>query len=399
MDSLCSSWLPTQTLILQISLISGLTSASPDSQAVKYPSSSCTLKRTVGASVQLPLTSPLNSSIREIEWNWQPENDENTQLVTWKPQTPTPDWYDLEEIYKHRLNLTEKAFLSIRNLIMEMSGLYTAKIKFNSGKSKEERFRLCLYDPIPHPQIQIRSSSNTSGWCNISLECEIPGNTGNLTVTWLSQGLPRHLEQRGIPPNSRNLSLSLPISHINSHLTCVVSNPAEEKNATLHLEDICPWRGSLQSKWLWLYILLMVLMVSLGAGVWIWMRKKMHTRRGGSTLLPTDPQALLTEESTNLQTVVSNSLDPPYEEISVLRHHKEDLEKSNCHSHNPECTLAVHTIYEKIRTSPKPQDDASVQFSHSVVSDSLQPHETQHTRPPCPSQTPGVYSNSCPSSR
>ena len=40
----------------------------------------------------------------------------------------------------------------------------------------------------------------------------------------------------------------------------------------------------------------------------------------------------------------------------------------------------------------------SVQFSHSVVSDSLWPHESQHARPPCPSPTPGVYSNSCPSS-
>ena len=40
----------------------------------------------------------------------------------------------------------------------------------------------------------------------------------------------------------------------------------------------------------------------------------------------------------------------------------------------------------------------SVQFSHSVVSDSLQPHESQHARPPCPSPPPGVYSNSCPSS-
>ena len=39
------------------------------------------------------------------------------------------------------------------------------------------------------------------------------------------------------------------------------------------------------------------------------------------------------------------------------------------------------------------------QFSHSVVSDSLRPHESQHARPPCPSQTPGVYSNSCPSSQ
>ena len=38
---------------------------------------------------------------------------------------------------------------------------------------------------------------------------------------------------------------------------------------------------------------------------------------------------------------------------------------------------------------------SSVQFSGSVVSDSLRPHELQHARPPCPSQTPRVYSNSC----
>ena len=42
---------------------------------------------------------------------------------------------------------------------------------------------------------------------------------------------------------------------------------------------------------------------------------------------------------------------------------------------------------------------SSVKFSHSVMSDSLQPHELQHTRPPCPSPTPGVHSNSRPSSR
>ena len=43
--------------------------------------------------------------------------------------------------------------------------------------------------------------------------------------------------------------------------------------------------------------------------------------------------------------------------------------------------------------------NAGVQFSRSVVSDSLRPHELQHARPPCPSPTPGVYPNSCPSSQ
>ena len=46
-----------------------------------------------------------------------------------------------------------------------------------------------------------------------------------------------------------------------------------------------------------------------------------------------------------------------------------------------------------------PRYTVSVQFSHSVVSDSLYPLELQHARPPCPSPTPGVYPNSCPLSQ
>ena len=42
---------------------------------------------------------------------------------------------------------------------------------------------------------------------------------------------------------------------------------------------------------------------------------------------------------------------------------------------------------------------SSVQFSRSVVSNSSRPHVSQHARPPCPSPSPGVHSNSCPSSR
>ena len=42
---------------------------------------------------------------------------------------------------------------------------------------------------------------------------------------------------------------------------------------------------------------------------------------------------------------------------------------------------------------------SSVQFSRSFVSESLHPHELQHAMPPCPSPTPGVYSNSCPLSQ
>jgi len=54
------------------------------------------------------------------------------------------------------------------------------------------------------------------------------------------------------------------------------------------------------------------------------------------------------------------------------------------------CHPAYLTLYSEF---------SSIQFSRSVVSDSLQPHESQHARPPCPSPTPRVHLDSCPSSQ
>ena len=58
----------------------------------------------------------------------------------------------------------------------------------------------------------------------------------------------------------------------------------------------------------------------------------------------------------------------------------------------------VHGVPES-QTGLKWLSMDTVQFSHSVKSDSLRPHGLQHVRPPCPSQTTGVYPNSCPLSR
>ena len=54
------------------------------------------------------------------------------------------------------------------------------------------------------------------------------------------------------------------------------------------------------------------------------------------------------------------------------------------------------TKFQKLAWTVEVVGDSSVQFSRSVVSDYLRPHELQHSRPPCPSPTPGVYPNSCP---
>ena len=64
------------------------------------------------------------------------------------------------------------------------------------------------------------------------------------------------------------------------------------------------------------------------------------------------------------------------------------------------CIAGRQTLYHLgHQGSPGGQEGRNDQFSRSVVSNSWQPHESQHARPPCPSPTPGVYSNSCPSSQ
>ena len=61
--------------------------------------------------------------------------------------------------------------------------------------------------------------------------------------------------------------------------------------------------------------------------------------------------------------------------------------------------MFIHDYWKNHSFDWDSQSLSSVQFSCSVMSDSLQPHELQHARPPCPSQTPGVYSKFCSSSQ
>ena len=59
----------------------------------------------------------------------------------------------------------------------------------------------------------------------------------------------------------------------------------------------------------------------------------------------------------------------------------------------------VYNIMKTTDTQFQDTNSPYFQFSHSIVSDSLQLHEPQHARPPCPSLTPGVHPNPCPSSQ
>ena len=97
-------------------------------------------------------------------------------------------------------------------------------------------------EPVILPEILVKSSFITPGWCNVTLECRDPGNREDLKVTWESEGLPRELEWSGTPgpaPSSWSLTVNVSLSQPNASLTCVVSNQMDQKTATLDLGEVC----------------------------------------------------------------------------------------------------------------------------------------------------------------
>ena len=84
------------------------------------------------------------------------------------------------------------------------------------------------------------------------------------------------------------------------------------------------------------------------------------------------------------------------EDINKWQEYTEELYKKDLHDPDNRNGVITHLEPDILECEVK-WAFSSVQFSSSVVSDSFRPHELQHAKPPCPSPSPRVYSNSCPS--
>ena len=131
-------------------------------------------------------------------------------------------------------------------------------------------------------------------------------------------------------------------------------------------------------------------------------------------LLPPSPLALSSVQFSSVAQSYPTLCDPMNRSTPGLPVHHQLPEFTQAHVH--QVSDAIQTSHPRSSPSPPAPNpsqhqslkgpfsqgygfSSSVQFSLSVVSDSLRPHESQHTRPPCPSPTPGVHSDSRPSSQ
>ena len=104
----------------------------------------------------------------------------------------------------------------------------------------------------------------------------------------------------------------------------------------------------------------------------------------------------LDEAQAEIKIAVRNINNLLHADDTTLMEKSEEEQKSFLKMKEESEKAGLKLNFQKLRSW---QSVPSVQFSHSVMFNSMQPHGLQHARLPCPSPTPGAYSNSCPLSR
>ncbi|XP_077620207.1 CD48 antigen-like [Crocuta crocuta] len=158
------------------------------------------------------------------------------------PGVDVPERVNPQDKFEKRVHALNTTTLRIDKLTLEDSGWYRARCSFSTGIENAQYFHLSVYEPVPRPQVLAEILSLTRDWCHVTLECHTPGATGAVNVSWESKGLPRELEQRGAPgpaPNPWTLALTLPLNQPSPRVTCMVSNPVDQKTATRDLGEVC----------------------------------------------------------------------------------------------------------------------------------------------------------------
>ncbi|XP_059002234.1 SLAM family member 9-like isoform X3 [Mustela lutreola] len=300
-----ASWLLRFTSLL-LSVCSAVTqSPGARGSAVDDSGNPVPLKGTLGASVLFHMIKnpdlPPGAKLESITWGIINQKV-YTPILQVSPGGDGPRWVNFQDKYEKRVHVVNTTTLRIDNLTLEDSGLYRAQESYMRGRQYDQDFHLTVYEPVPRPQIQAMDLSLTPGWCNLTLECDLPRTREDLMVSWESECLPRELEQRPAPgpaPNPWTLAVTLPLSRPSPSLTCVVSNQVDQKNVTLDLGDVCGrdpqgQTGAAHLPGILASVMVGLLILGAGAGLYLWKRRgmKKHVEPGtgaGSQEEPRDP--------------------------------------------------------------------------------------------------------------
>ncbi|XP_065782112.1 SLAM family member 5-like [Muntiacus reevesi] len=242
-----------------------------------------------GGSVLFRVIKEQEADPEEVSWGFGPQSNYRV-LLRVRRGADTPTWVSLQDKYQQRVHVPSLMSLKIESLTSEDSGQYWARASFTEGIESTEVFHLTVDEPVIIPEIVVKSSSITSSWCNVTLECKVPGHREDLSVTWESKGLPRELEWSGTPevaPNTWELTVNLPLIQSSAILTCVVSNHVEKETASVDFAQVCSdgsQEQTISGPFGVLLCITVLVLYFLGTGLCVWKiykrERNMDTGRG-----------------------------------------------------------------------------------------------------------------------
>ncbi|XP_028566483.2 V-set and immunoglobulin domain-containing protein 10-like isoform X1 [Podarcis muralis] len=148
--------------------------------------------------------------------------------------------------FGQRLEMVNETTLRIKDLQVEDSGAYRARVSFATQHFQDQTFLLTVYEPVPELKILPRNVSNTPYGCNVTLQCQVSG-TGEFNISW-RRGNPLSDIEVGsdwyqLSNNGKDLHLSWWLNSSEPNFTCLVTSPDDQKNISFSVLNICQTRG------------------------------------------------------------------------------------------------------------------------------------------------------------
>nr|XP_034958509.1 V-set and immunoglobulin domain-containing protein 10-like isoform X2 [Zootoca vivipara]XP_034958510.1 V-set and immunoglobulin domain-containing protein 10-like isoform X2 [Zootoca vivipara] len=244
------------------------------------------VKGILGGSVLFPAKISQGIAVEKMGWDFCPESG---ALGFWlgefshgKLEHPSPT-----DRFGQRLDMVDETTLRIKDLELDDGGIYNARIWITKSQFQEQSFSLTVYEPVPELQILPRDVSNSSGICNVTLQCQVCGK-GEFDISW-KRGEPLRdigdgLDWYQISDNGTNLHLLWWSNAGDSNFTCLVRNPIGQKDVSFSLLSICQTddEGTLtgsQQRLRWMICLPIGFIATLTCSVMIWKRKYIFKKR------------------------------------------------------------------------------------------------------------------------
>ncbi|XP_060125734.1 SLAM family member 8-like isoform X2 [Zootoca vivipara] len=232
-------------------------------------------------------------TLKTIDWYFQGGNGLGIQLAELREgelQRSNP-----RDRFGPRLEMVNETTLRIKDLEMDDSGKYSIRVKFTSAQYKDYNFHLSVYEPVPEPKILSQIVSNSPDGCNVTLQCEVPGK-GEINISWKRGDALRDLEDGSksyhLSGNDKDLHLFWKLNSSDPNITCLVTNPADQKSISFNLQHICQTEGDCQLTfvvelltWSILIIFFVILLLLAGFGIKTWKtRRTMPTNKAASMM-------------------------------------------------------------------------------------------------------------------